>query len=65
MKLDTTLYFITDSTNYERDEFLRRVALEGNGLDDFDEIEEIEGIPNDLEVINNELVNNTGTEGHQ
>ena len=31
MKLDTTLYFITDSTNYERDEFLRRVrsALEG------------------------------------
>ncbi len=47
------------------DEFLRRVALEGNGLDDFDEIEEIEGIPNDLEVINNELVNNTGTEGRQ
>ena len=31
MKLDTTLYFITDSTNYEHDEFLRRVrsALEG------------------------------------
>lgn len=31
MKLDTTLYFITDSTNYERGEFLRRVrsALEG------------------------------------
>ncbi len=31
MKFDTTLYFITDSTNYERDEFLRRVrsALEG------------------------------------
>ena len=31
MKLDTTLYFITDSTNYKRDEFLRRVrsALEG------------------------------------
>lgn len=31
MRLDTTLYFITDSTNYERDEFLRRVrsALEG------------------------------------
>ena len=31
MKLDTTLYFITDSTNYERDEFLKRVrsALEG------------------------------------
>ena len=31
MKLDTTLYFITDSTNYQRDEFLRRVrsALEG------------------------------------
>lgn len=31
MKLDTTLYFITDSTNYERDEFLRRVrsSLEG------------------------------------
>ncbi len=31
MKPDTTLYFITDSTNYERDEFLRRVrsALEG------------------------------------
>ena len=29
--LDTTLYFITDSTNYERGEFLRRVrsALEG------------------------------------
>lgn len=31
MKLDTTLYFITDSTGFERDEFLRRVrsALEG------------------------------------
>ena len=31
MKFDTTLYFITDSTNYEHDEFLRRVrsALEG------------------------------------
>ncbi|SDX56373.1 thiamine-phosphate pyrophosphorylase [Ruminococcaceae bacterium YAD3003] len=31
MRLDTTLYFITDSTNYEHDEFLRRVrsALEG------------------------------------
>ena len=30
-KLDTTLYFITDSTNYSEDEFLRRVrcALEG------------------------------------
>ena len=29
--LDTTLYFITDSTGYERDEFLRRVdeALQG------------------------------------
>lgn len=25
MKLDTTLYFITDSTGFERDEFLRRV----------------------------------------
>ena len=31
MKLDTTLYFITDSTGFEKDEFLRRVrsALEG------------------------------------
>lgn len=31
MKFDTTLYFITDSTPYETDEFLRRVrlALEG------------------------------------
>lgn len=31
MNLDTTLYFITDSTGFERDEFLRRVrsALEG------------------------------------
>ena len=31
MKFDTTLYFITDSTNFEEDEFLRRVrsALEG------------------------------------
>ena len=31
MEFDTTLYFITDSTNYETDEFLRRVrsALEG------------------------------------
>ena len=31
MKFDTTLYFITDSTGFERDEFLRRVrsALEG------------------------------------
>lgn len=31
MKLDTTLYFITDSTGFEPDEFLRRVhlALEG------------------------------------
>lgn len=30
-KLDTTLYFITDSTNYDEDEFLKRVraALEG------------------------------------
>ena len=32
MKLDTTLYFITDSTGFEKDEFLRRVrsALEGS-----------------------------------
>ena len=31
MEFDTTLYFITDSTNYETDEFLRRVrsALKG------------------------------------
>lgn len=31
MDLDTTLYFITDSTGFDRDEFLRRVrsALEG------------------------------------
>ncbi|SMC63791.1 thiamine-phosphate pyrophosphorylase [Oscillospiraceae bacterium] len=31
MKFDTTLYFITDSTTFEEDEFLRRVrsALEG------------------------------------
>ena len=31
MKIDTTLYFITDSTGFEEDEFLRRVrsALEG------------------------------------
>lgn len=31
MKLDTVLYFITDSTGFEKDEFLRRVrsALEG------------------------------------
>ena len=31
MKLDTALYFITDSTGFEKDEFLRRVrsALEG------------------------------------
>ena len=31
MEFDTTLYFITDSTGYEQDEFLRRVrsALEG------------------------------------
>lgn len=31
MKLDTTLYFITDSTGFEKDEFLKRVrlALEG------------------------------------
>ena len=31
MEFDTTLYFITDSTNYETDEFLRRArsALEG------------------------------------
>ena len=31
MEFDTTLYFITDSTNFEEDEFLRRVrsALEG------------------------------------
>ena len=31
MKFDTSLYFITDSTGYEKDEFLRRVesALEG------------------------------------
>lgn len=31
MNFDTTLYFITDSTGYEQDEFLRRVrsALEG------------------------------------
>ena len=31
MNFDTTLYFITDSTGFERDEFLRRVrsALEG------------------------------------
>ena len=31
MEFDTTLYFITDSTGFERDEFLRRVrsALEG------------------------------------
>ena len=31
MNFDTTLYFITDSTEYEQDEFLRRVrsALEG------------------------------------
>ena len=31
MKLDTTIYFITDSTSFEPDEFLRRVrlALEG------------------------------------
>lgn len=31
MKFDTTLYFITDSTGFERAEFLRRVrsALEG------------------------------------
>ena len=32
MKLDTALYFITDSTGFEKDEFLRRVrsALEGD-----------------------------------
>ena len=31
MKLDTALYFITDSTGFEKDEFLKRVrsALEG------------------------------------
>ena len=31
MEIDTSLYFITDSTGYEKDEFLRRVesALEG------------------------------------
>ena len=31
MKLDTALYFITDSTGFEKDEFLRRIrsALEG------------------------------------
>ena len=31
MRFDTTLYFITDSTGFERDEFLSRVraALEG------------------------------------
>ena len=29
------------------DEFLKRVALEGNGLDDFDEAVEIEGITDD------------------
>lgn len=35
------------------DEFLQRVALEGNGLDDFDEIIPIEGIPGDETITNN------------
>lgn len=29
------------------DEFLKRVSLEGNGLDEFNQVEEIEGIPED------------------
>lgn len=44
------------------DEFLKRVALDGNGLDDFDEVVQIEGIPKDPELIDQQPAKSVETE---